>query len=181
LAAISLGVIAATNRDPSHEVTRASFRQDLLYRLKVVELHVPSLRERRDDILPLARVLLAEAALRMKRRTTGLAPEVADRLLRCPWPGNVRELENGMERAVALAHGSRIELEDRPEEVRQAVTAPIPSGGKLRPLAEVEREYILAALQLNKRNQTQTARDLGIGSATLYRKLKAYGLTGKAG
>jgi two-component system, NtrC family, response regulator HydG len=178
---VDVRVVAATNRDLAHEVTHAHFRQDLLYRLKVVELHVPSLRERRDDILPLARMLLAEAALRMKRRITGLAPEAADRLLRYPWPGNVRELENGMERAVALAHSSRIELEDLPEEVRQAVTAPIPSGGKLRPLREIEREYVLAALQLNKRNQTQTARDLGIGSATLYRKLKAYGLTGKAG
>jgi len=143
---------------------------------------VPSLRERRDDILPLARVLLAEAALRMKRRITGLAPEVADRLLRYPWPGNVRELENGMERAVALARGSRIEIEDLSEEVRQAVTAPVASAaGKLRPLREVEREYILAALQLNNRNQTQTARHLEIGSATLYRKLKAYGLTGRTG
>jgi transcriptional regulator of acetoin/glycerol metabolism len=82
---------------------------------------------------------------------------------------------------VALARGSRIELEDLPEEVRQAATASIPSEGRLRPLAEIEREYILAALQINKRNQTQTARDLGIGSATLYRKLKVYGLTAKSG
>jgi DNA-binding NtrC family response regulator len=178
---VDVRLVAATNRDLAHEVKRARFRQDLLYRLKVVELHVPSLRERRDDILPLARVLLAEAALRMKRKISGMAPEAADHLLRYPWPGNVRELENGMERAVALARGSRIELEDLPEEVRQAATASIPSEGRLRPLAEIEREYILAALQINKRNQTQTARDLGIGSATLYRKLKVYGLTAKSG
>ena len=88
-------------------VAGGAFRQDLYYRLKVVELHVPPLRERRDDILPLARVLLADAALRMKRKISGLAPAAADQLLRYEWPGNVRELENAMERAVALARGSR--------------------------------------------------------------------------
>jgi len=89
---------------------RGAFRQDLYYRLKVVELHVPALRERRDDVLPLSRVLLADAALRM-RKFSGLAPGVADQLLRYGWPGNVRELESVMERAVALARGSRVELE----------------------------------------------------------------------
>ena len=107
---------------PRRTASRAArFRQDLYYRLNVVELHVPPLRERRDDILPLARVLLADAALRMKRKIAGLAPGAADQLLRYDWPGNVRELENAMERAVALARGSRVELEDLPEEIRQAV------------------------------------------------------------
>ena len=106
-----------------------AFRQDLYYRLKVVELHVPPLRERRDDILPLARVLLADAALRMKRKISGLAPGAADQLLRYDWPGNVRELENAMERAVALARGSRVELEDLPEEIRQAFPRPVASRG----------------------------------------------------
>jgi two-component system response regulator HydG len=178
---VDVRVLAATNRDLANGVAGGTFRQDLFYRLKVVELRVPALRERRDDILPLARVLLTEAALRMKRKIAGLAPETADHLLRYPWPGNVRELENGMERAVALARGSRVELEDLPEEIRQAVTAPVASVGKLRPLREIEREYILAALQLNNRNQTRTAEDLQIGSATLYRKLKAYGLMAKPG
>jgi DNA-binding NtrC family response regulator/predicted hydrocarbon binding protein len=177
---VDVRVVAATNHDLTQRVADGKFRQDLLYRLKVVELHVPPLRERRDDILPLARVLLAEAASRMKRKITGLAPETADQLLRYHWPGNVRELENGMERAVALARSSRIELEDLPEEIRQAVTAPVASKGQVRPLREIEREYILAALHLNNRNQTRTAEDLQIGSATLYRKLKTYGLVGKA-
>ena len=106
-------------------VAGGTFRQDLYYRLKVVELHVPPLRERRDDILPLARVLLADAALRMKRKIAGLAPGAADQLLRYDWPGNVRELENAMERAVALARGSRVELEDLPEEIRQAFPMPV--------------------------------------------------------
>jgi two-component system, NtrC family, response regulator HydG len=136
------------------------------------------LRERRDDLLPLARVLLASAALRMKRKISGLAPATADQLLRYHWPGNVRELEHAMERAVALARGTRVELEDLPEEIRQAVPRPAVTDGLVRPLAEIEREYILAALELNGGNQTQTAKQLHIGSATLYRKLKRYGLIG---
>jgi transcriptional regulator with PAS, ATPase and Fis domain len=175
---VDVRVVAATNRDLAHGVAGGAFRQDLYYRLKVVELHVPPLRERRDDVLPLARVLLAEAALRMTRKISGLAPGAADQLLRYEWPGNVRELENAMERAVALARGSRVELEDLPEEVRQAVPKPVAAAGAVRPLDEVEKEYILAALQLNGGNQTHTAEQLRIGSATLYRKLKRYGMIG---
>ncbi len=176
---VDVRIVAATNRDLAQAVADGAFRQDLYYRLKVVELHVPPLRERRDDILPLARVLLAEATVRMKRKVGGLAPAAADQILRYPWPGNVRELENVMERAVALAHGTRVELEDLPEEVRQASPSPVATDGDVRPLHEIEREYILAALQRNTGNQTRTAKQLGIGSATLYRKLKAYGSMGK--
>jgi DNA-binding NtrC family response regulator len=173
---VDVRVVAATNRDLAHGVAGGAFRQDLYYRLKVVELHVPPLRERRDDVLPLARVLLADAALRMNRKISGLAPAAADQLLRFEWPGNVRELENAMERAVALARGTRVELEDLPEEIRQAFPRPVASKGTVRPLDEVEKEYILAALELNRGNQTRTAVQLRIGSATLYRKLKSYGL-----
>ncbi len=169
-------VVAATNRDLAREIAAGSFRQDLYYRIKVVELHVPALRERRDDILPLARTLLAAAAVRMKQKISGLAPRAADQLLRYEWPGNVRELENAMERAVALARGGRVELEDLPEDVRQAAPKPVAAGGTVRPLVEVEKEYILAALELNGGNQTRTTEQLRIGSATLYRKLKSYGL-----
>ena len=176
---VDVRVVAATNRDLAHGVAGGSFRQDLYYRLKVVELHVPPLRERRDDVLPLARVLLGEAALRMKRKITSLAPATADQLLRYEWPGNVRELENAMERAVALARGSRVELEDLPEEIRQAFAKPVASKGTVRPLDEVEKEYILAALKLNDGNQTHTAEQLQIGSATLYRKLRRYRLIGE--
>jgi two-component system, NtrC family, response regulator HydG len=175
---VDVRVVAATNRDLAQGVAGGDFRMDLYYRLKVVELHVPALRERRDDILPLARVLLADAALRMKRKISGFSAPAADQLLRYEWPGNVRELENVMERAVALAHGTRVELDDLPEEVRQAVPKPLAMVGGVRPLEEVERDYILAALDLNAGNQTQTAQQLKIGSATLYRKLKSYGLIG---
>jgi two-component system response regulator HydG len=175
---VDVRIVAATNRDLAHGVAGGNFRQDLYYRLKVVELHVPSLRERRDDVLPLARVLLADAALRMKRKISGLAPGAADQLLRYEWPGNVRELENAMERAVALARGSRVEVEDLPEEIRHAFPMPVATKGTVRPLDEVEKEYILAALGVNGGNQTHTAAQLHIGAATLYRKLKSYGLIG---
>ena len=173
---VNVRVLAATNRDLVSEVAAGTFRQDLYYRLKVVELNVPSLRDRRDDILPLARVLLGEAAIRMARQISNLSPAVADQLLRYEWPGNVRELENAMERAVALARGSRVELEDLPEEIRQAFPKPVISGAAVQPLRDVEKEYILAVLERNGGNQTHTAKQLGIGSATLYRKLKKYGL-----
>jgi transcriptional regulator with PAS, ATPase and Fis domain len=178
---VDVRVLAATNRDLAHGVAGGDFRQDLYYRLKVVELQVPPLRQRRDDILPLARVLFADAAMRMKRKITGLAPRAADQLLRHEWPGNVRELENAMERAVALARGSRVELEDLPEEVRQAPQKSLIQVGAVRPLDEVQKEYILAALELNGGNQTRTAEQLQIGAATLYRKLKSYGLIGAKG
>jgi two-component system response regulator HydG len=176
---VDVRVVAATNRDLAQGVFGGAFRQDLYYRLKVVELHVPPLRERRDDILPLARVLLASAALRMKRKVSGLVPDAADQLLRYGWPGNVRELENAMERAVALARGGRVELEDLPEEIRCTPLQAV-AHGAVRPLDEIEKEYIVAALALNEGNQTRTARQLHIGSATLYRKLKSYGLIGGA-
>ncbi|HUE69171.1 MAG TPA: sigma-54-dependent Fis family transcriptional regulator [Candidatus Acidoferrum sp.] len=176
---VDVRILAATNRDLAHGVAGGAFRQDLYYRLKVIELHVPPLRERRDDVLPLARVLLADAALRMKRKISGLAPGAADQLLRYEWPGNVRELENAMERAVALARGSRVELEDLPEEIRHAFAIPVATRGAVRPLEQVEKEYILAALEVNGSNQTHTAAQLRIGAATLYRKLKSYGLIGR--
>jgi two-component system, NtrC family, response regulator HydG len=179
---IDVRVLAATNRDLADRVAAGFFRQDLYYRIRVVDIRVPALRERRDDLLTLARASLAEAALRAKRKITGLAPAAANQLLHYDWPGNVRELENAMERAVVLALGTRIELSDLPEEVRQTPATPPCTAGQVRRLEDVAREYILAALELNDGNQTRTAKQLGIGSATLYRKLKGYGLLkGKTG
>jgi DNA-binding NtrC family response regulator len=104
-----------------------------------------------------------------------LSAEALDLLADYDWPGNVRELENAMERAVALGHANLIELDDLPAEVRNAI--PIPSvSGSVRPLGEIEKDYILAVLDLNGGNQTRAAGQLGIGSATLYRKLRSYGV-----
>jgi two-component system response regulator HydG len=180
---IDVRVVAATNRDLAQAVAAGAFRQDLYYRLKVVELVVPSLRERREDLLPLAHVLLFEAAERMQRNVTGLSPRVAAMLLRYDWPGNVRELQNAMERCVALARGKIIELEDLPRELREPPAEGRPGqqievSGPVRPLREIEKEYILAALSANHGNQTRTAEQLQIGLATLYRKLKSYRVKG---
>jgi DNA-binding NtrC family response regulator len=172
---VNVRVMAATNRELAADIASGRFRKDLYYRLNVVQLHVPPLRDRREDILPLARVLLAEAAARVSRLVTGLSPRAADQLLRYDWPGNVRELENAMERAVALGRASLVELDDLPEEVRQAIPTPSLSG-PVRALDEIEKDYILAVLDLNRGNQTRTAEQLSIGSATLYRKLKSYGV-----
>jgi two-component system response regulator HydG len=171
---IRVRVLAATHRVLAREVEAGRFRKDLFYRLRVIELAVPALRERREDILPLARWLLAGASGRMSRPVPTLTPRAADQLVRYDWPGNVRELENAMERALALVQGKRIQWEDLPEDVRGALPAPVTTGG-VRTLEAIERDYILASLEHNRGNQTVTARQLGIGAATLYRKLKRYG------
>jgi two-component system response regulator HydG len=171
---VDVRVVAATNRHLLEEVNTGRFRQDLYYRLRVIELKVPPLRERREDILPLARLLLAEATERLGRRVGSFSPEAADQLLRYAWPGNVRELSNAIERAVALCEGTRVEKEDLPEEVRAAPPAFLP-GSTPRRLEDMEREYILAVLARNDGNRSRTAEQLDIGLATLYRKLKQYG------
>lgn len=173
---VDVRVVASTNRDLSQRVAAGAFRQDLYYRLKVVELHVAPLRERRDDILPLAQILLTEAVTRMKRKMAGFTPQAVAQLLRYDWPGNIRELENAVERAVALARGDRVDIEDLPEELRQAFPRPVAMVGNVRPLSEVEKEYVLAALDYNTGNRVTTAAQLRIGAATLHRKLKSYDL-----
>jgi two-component system, NtrC family, response regulator HydG len=167
-------IISATNRDLSPATAGERFRPDLYYRLRVVEIRLSPLRERKEEILPFARLFLAEAARRMKRPPRGLSPSAGEALLRHSWPGNVRELENAMERAAALARGEQVELGDLPEELRQAERLAAPDVGLVRPLKEVERDYILAALAQNGGNQAKTASQLGIGVVTLYRKLKQY-------
>ena len=166
-------VLAATHRNLVDEIHGARFREDLYYRLRVVEILVPPLRERREDILPLARLFLATIATRTGSKVTGFTPAAAQQLLRHSWPGNVRELENAVERAVVLARRQRIEIEDLPPEVGLAVPTAL-AAADVKPLAEVERDYIGAVLRAVGGNRTQAAAKLGIGPATLYRKLKQY-------
>jgi DNA-binding NtrC family response regulator len=170
---VDVRVLAATNRDLAADIKTGRFRQDLYYRLRVVEARIPPLRERRDDILTLARLFLARAATRHGRPVSGLSPEAAQQLLRYDWPGNVRELENTLERAVVMTPGSRVEPRDLPDEVRGALT-PVYSPGSLRPLEDVERDYILAVLEAVGGNKLKAAETLGIGTSTLFRKLKQY-------
>ncbi|MGZ3407118.1 MAG: sigma 54-interacting transcriptional regulator [Polyangia bacterium] len=170
---IDVRVLAATNRDLLAAVENGQFRKDLYYRLRVVELRIPPLRERRADILPLARMFLQQAIERARRKMCGISPAAADQLVRYDWPGNVRELENAMERAVALSVGTQIAPDDLPEEVRVALPT-VYTPGKVRTLEDVERDYILAALSANGGNRTKTAQQLHIGLATLHRKIKEY-------
>ena len=173
---VNVRVLAATNRDLVAEVNAARFRQDLYYRLRVVELRVPPLRERREDVLLLARAFLGEAAQRAGRKPGTLTPKAANQLVRYSWPGNVRELENAIERAVVLASGSRIDVEDLPEEIGLALPG-AHAPGDVRSLADVERDYILAVLEAAGGNRARAAEQLEIGQATLYRKLKEYDAT----
>ncbi len=172
---INVRLIAATNRDLALDVAGHRFRLDLLYRLKVIELHIPPLRERPDDLRALAEILLRRvASQQMQRPLVGYTIGCMDRMLRYTWPGNVRELENVVERACALADGPLVDLDDLPVEIQQvhslALEAP-----PVRRLGEVEREYILAAVERNLGNKARTAQQLGIGVATLFRKLRRYG------
>lgn len=174
---VDVRVLAATNRDLPAEVHAGRFRQDLFYRLRVVELRVPPLRERREDVLALARTFLRNAAERMRRKVTAITPAAANQLVRYGWPGNVRELENAIERAVVLARGSRIDVDDLPEGVGLAIPSTY-APGDVRPLQDVERDYILAVVRANRGNKAAAAAQLKIGTATLYRKLRQYEAAG---
>ncbi|MGC3997037.1 MAG: sigma-54-dependent Fis family transcriptional regulator [Anaeromyxobacter sp.] len=172
---VDVRIVAATHRDLAAEVKAGRFRQDLYYRLHVIELRVPALRERPEDVVPLAWHFLAELSHRRGAEAPGLTSDAAEHLVRYPWPGNVRELQNAIEYAVALCREPAITGEDLPEELRNA--PPSPAGaGPIRPLDEVEREHILAAIKATGGNKAQAAAALRIGLATLYRKLKTYGL-----
>ena len=171
---VDIKVIAATNRDLDREVETGRFRSDLYYRLCVIELVVPPLRERTEDILPLARFFLKKASERFGRYFDGFSLQAAERLSAYHWPGNVRELQNTVERAVALCSGSVIQSEDLSRLVRKEILEPNEPGGIL-PLHETERKSILAALEATGGDKKQAARKLGISLASLYRKLKEYG------
>jgi DNA-binding NtrC family response regulator len=166
-------VLAATHRNLVDEIHGARFREDLYYRLRVVEISIPPLRERREDILPLARLFLAAIAARTGSKVTGFTAAAAQQLLRHAWPGNVRELENAVERAVVLSRRQRVEVDDLPPEIGLAVPSTV-AVAEIKPLADVERDYIGAVLRAVDGNRTVAAAKLGIGAATLYRKLKQY-------
>jgi two-component system response regulator HydG len=166
--AVDVRFVCATHRDLAARVASGLFREDLYYRLKVLVLRLPPLRERPEDVLPLAARLLAAE----KRPGPGFGAE-AQRLLRAyRWPGNVRELGNAVRHAAALARGRTIEPEHLPDEVR---APPGPAASEPRTLAEVEREHVLRVLERCGGSQAEAARVLDIGRNTLWRKLRAYG------
>jgi two-component system response regulator HydG len=167
---VRVRVLAATHRDLSIETAAGRFRDDLAWRLRVIELELPPLRARRDDILPLAHRLLAGLAARLDLPIPELAPELAARLLAHDWPGNVRELEHALERALALSTGRRLGLADLPPSVRRASPARDRSP---RTLAALEQEAIAAALARHGGHQAAAAAELGISASTLYRRLRS--------
>ena len=173
---IDLRIIAATNRDLDQEIRRGGFRSDLYYRLNVIALHLPPLRDREDDI-----ALLAEYFLRRQSNGTALrlSSDALDALLRYEWPGNVRELENALERAAILTKSETISVDALP--TRIVAPAPVPLVSE-RPAANptlelVERAYILWVLQAEGGNKARAAEVLGIDPSTLYRKLNRYETT----
>lgn len=165
-------ILAATNRFLEAEVKTGRFREDLFYRLNVVELNIPPLRERPEDILPLASAFIAE----FTRGKARFSSAVAEGLARYAWPGNVRELRNAMERAALLSLGDLILPEHLPNRVRAAAaTAPPPSDAtEAERLAEVERVAILQALRKHDFNRTETAKALGISRRALLYKLQRF-------
>ena len=182
---IDVRILAATNRDLESAVEDKRFREDLFFRINVIQIPLPPLRARVGDILPLATHFLAQLAERTGKDVTGISPSAAAKLLGYPWPGNVRELMNCMERAVALTRHDQIVVEDLPERVQNHQSSQLVLGGddpsELVSMDEVERRYILRVLDAVAGNKTAAARILGFERKTLYRKLAHFGVDpGKA-
>ena len=165
---IDVRLIAATHRDLAVEVAQERFRQDLYYRLRVVDIHVPPLRARRADIAVLADQLLIRIAARMNRPMNGYTDAARELLLRHEWPGNVRELEHAIERACAVSDGALVDAGDLPDAIQHGVVFDRPAA---RPLREVEREYVRLVVQRHGGNRLRAAKELQISLATLKRKL----------
>ena len=181
---LDVRVIATTNRDLRQEVMEHRFRQDLYYRLNVIALDIPPLRNRREDILPLAEYFLARYR-RKNRPAQRLGADVRRYLLDCEWPGNVRELENLIERACLLARGTEITLADlHLGPARQSTPAgamPFPFGDDCLTLEELERRLITHTLERTGGNRTRTADLLGVSVRTIRNKIHQYGLVEAAG
>ncbi|MBS1207101.1 MAG: two component, sigma54 specific, transcriptional regulator, Fis family [Proteobacteria bacterium] len=167
---VDVRLIAATHRDLAQEVSAGRFRQDLYYRLNVVTIEMPSLRQRREDIPLLAEHFLQRYAGRNRKGVKGFTPQAMDLLIHYDWPGNIRELENAIERAVVLLTGEFVSERELPLAI---ATTPIKTlqGHDIQPLVEVEKEVIQAALEKTGGNKTEAARQLGITRKTLLAKL----------
>ena len=170
---INVRVIAATNRDLESAIRSGAFRQDLYFRLNVVQVKLPPLRERKSDI-PLLVSTFLERFANSHRLVHTVSEDAMRRLMAYDWPGNVRELENAIERAVALGSGSVLQLTDLPSNLHYAPSDRMPGADELVPLEELERRAIFRALRETGGDKLAAARLLGIGKTTLYRKLKQY-------
>lgn len=176
---INVRVIAATNRDLAKETEKGNFRPDLFYRLNVVPITIPPLRERKEDIIPLVLSFMEEFNREIKRNYRGLEPEAAQALINYSWPGNVRELRNTVERVMSLYQAENIQLSFLPQEIRQELNLPEDKvlsviSGNWPTLDNLEKAYIARVLEHTGHNKIQAARILGLNPATLYRKIKAW-------
>ena len=180
--AVNVRVIAATNRDLERAVAEGRFREDLYYRLKVFPVTMPPLRERPEDIPVLIDYFVQHFNATLKQNVTGFSPGALELMQAYPWPGNVRELKNIVERAIVLSRSELVPVELLPREITGEECATGDAGHRQaggenhRPLAEMEREYILKILRAEKDNRTTTAKILGISRSTLHEKLKKYNL-----
>jgi transcriptional regulator with PAS, ATPase and Fis domain len=175
-APINVRILAATNRDLEQAVAQGEFRRDLYFRLNVLSLRIPPLRERREDIPLLAETLLARVS-RVSGRKHELSDDAMKALMAYDWPGNVRELENCIERCCAMNSGPVIGTADLPGSIRGAAAQPSNGGpeGRIAPIFDLEKQAILAAIAQLHGDKLMAAKLLGIGKTTLYRKLKEYG------
>jgi DNA-binding NtrC family response regulator len=173
---IDVRFVSATNRDLEQLLGTGQFREDLYYRLNVVQIGIPPLRDRPEDILPLVGHLLEQAATRTHKVVDGISPRAAKSLLAYSWPGNVRELENVIERAVALTQHREIDVSDLPPALLQRRSPDVLAEAAARQLtlSDLEREYIQQILDEEHGNKTRAAQRLGLDRKTLYRKLEEY-------
>ncbi|HEU4800221.1 MAG TPA: sigma-54 dependent transcriptional regulator [Gemmatimonadales bacterium] len=173
---VDVRILAATNRNLEEEIRRGNFRSDLFYRLNVIALDLPPLRERRDDLLHLIEAILNRLAAEGGGETRALASEALDAVMVYDWPGNVRELENALEHAVVLSRGNLIEGSALPERITTRRKEPLVAERSYKnpALDVIERAYIMWVLQAEGGNKTRAAEVLGIDPSTLYRKLSRY-------
>lgn len=172
---IDVRIIAATNRDLDSAIKSGAFRQDLYFRLNVVQVKLPPLRERKSDIPLLVTAFLEKFSL-SQQTSRSISEDAMRQLIAYDWPGNVRELENAIERSVALSSGPILQVADLPTNLQYPTTERVPEKNELLPLEELERRAILRTLREMSGDKLAAARILGIGKTTLYRKLKQYHL-----
>ncbi|MEE9312503.1 MAG: sigma-54 dependent transcriptional regulator [Planctomycetota bacterium] len=180
---VDVRIVSATNKNLAEQIQKGEFREDLFFRLKVVEIHIPALRERTSDIPLLATAFMQEFASNYEKSLKGISHEAMAALVKHQWPGNVRELRNTLEEMVVLAGSEQLTAQDVPPQIQTTTAEPIraksssdfPMLGKT--MQEIEAEAIKLTLADNRGNRERTAKTLNIGERTLYRKLKEYGLT----
>jgi transcriptional regulator with PAS, ATPase and Fis domain len=176
---VDVRIIAATNRDLDEEIKAGRFREDLYYRLNVVNIHVPPLRERKEDIPLLAAAFLNEFSEENKKELEGIDPKARYALYNYAWRGNIRELRNCIESAVVMAKGRVLSLDDLPPSITSGSEEGIVRIQLGASLEQAEREIIQATLHFENGNKSKTAETLGIGRKTLHRKINDYGLAGE--